>query len=148
MGGGGVLNKTTKPVKTKTFSFHTKNHSEKPHECASSVLFQGRIIRRTLEFLFHRTCKQYLFLLSFRNVSSVLLCESLSTSPARAGTAPLAALVLWLCTRCSSVTEDLLWLPRYKSWAQHRMTEVIIKGTAIWKVMQYFVWRIVQYTWS
>lgn len=94
-----------------------------------------------------RTCKQYIFLLSFRNVSSVHLC--LSTNPGTAGTALLAALpVLWLCTRYSSVTEALLWLPRHKFWPQHKMTAMIIKGTAIWKITQYLVWRIVQYTWS
>lgn len=68
-----------------------------------------------------RTCKQYIFLLSSRNVSSVLLCKKpIHKSLPEQEQSHSALPVLWLCTRYNSVTEALLWLPRYKFWAQHK----------------------------
>lgn len=55
--------------------------------------------------------------------------KSLSTSPARAGMAPLASLpVFWIPRRYNFVLETLLWLPGYNCCAQFKMTATIIKG--------------------
>lgn len=65
-----------------------------------------------------RTCKQYVFLLSSKNVSSAPLCEKPIHKSLPEQEQPRSALpMLWLCTRYNSVNEVLLWQPRYKFWA-------------------------------